>query len=252
MTRVIGWRSEREAAEQAGRVAGQILLDRLGKAAVRMKGPNDPVTEADHAAQDAIYRCLRQRFPADHFLGEEDAQRVRPPGGRCWIVDPLDGTTNYIHGLPLFCVSIGLEVDGRLVVGVVFDPMRGELFSAAEGAGAAESGAALHVSAAVRLSEALVSVGLPTDLDRHSSVFPLFEETSRRCQSVRRLGSAALSLAYVAAGRIDAFWAHQLNCWDAAAGVVLVREAGGQVTNFPGAPYNPHQPSIVEIGRAHV
>ena len=209
-----------------------------GRFSIRSKGRNDFVTEADHAAQEAVQEVLLRRFPDDGFLGEEDAGVPRPQGRRRWIVDPLDGTTNYVHGFPFFCVSIGLEAAGKLVVGVVHDPIRKETFSAAAGGGAWCNSTALHVTGCPDLSDALLSVGLPADMEKVPDALGCFERLSKSARSLRRMGSAALSLAYVAAGRLDGYWAHHVHPWDAAGGIVLVREAGGIATNFGSSEYS--------------
>ncbi|MGL4462111.1 MAG: inositol monophosphatase family protein, partial [Planctomycetia bacterium] len=223
-----GYRAERETAEQAARQAGQILLDWMGKFSVRKKGVNDLVTEADNAAQESIQRLLQRAYPNDGFLGEETAAadfgRNDPAqqGRRRWIVDPLDGTTNYVHRIPFFCVSIGLEVEGRLVVGVIYDPLRKEMFSAAAGDGATLNGQRFQVSPEPNLNDGVISVGLPADPSTLPGAIDIFTDLSRQQMTLRRMGSAALSLAYTACGRFDGFWAESLKPWDAAGGVALV------------------------------
>lgn len=244
---MVGWTTERETAIAAAQQAGRILLEMAGKVSVQFKGRNDLVTEADRAAQEAIRQALARRYPAFAFLGEEGAatRPTREPGARRWIVDPLDGTTNFVHGLPFFSVAIALEVDGRIVVGVVHDPVRNECFSAAAGAGGYCNHAAIQVSATATLGDALVGVGMPADVASVPDSLAAFATLSHRVRSMRRLGSAALTLAYVAAGRLDGFWAHDLKPWDAAAGCVLIAEAGGRVTNLDESPYNLYTPDIV-------
>lgn len=229
--------SELDAAVQAARRAGQVLMDWSGRISVRFKAANDLVTEADSAAQETIQDLLFRRFPQDDFLGEEGIPK-KPSAARRWIVDPLDGTTNYVHGFPFFCVSIGLEIDGRLAVGVVYDPVRKECFSGAAGAGATCNGVPLRQSSAAALTHSLLCVGLPADLARFPTAMQKVERVSWKARSIRRMGSAALSLAYVAAGRLDGYWSPFLHPWDAAAGVVLVREAGGKATTFSGREYS--------------
>lgn len=239
------WKSERQVAVQAAQQAGAVLLDWAGRFTVQSKGVNDLVTEADHAAQKLIHQKLAFHFPNDDFLEEEGNRSLERSSPRRWIIDPLDGTTNFVHGLPLYCVSIGLEVAGELVVGVVYDPNRRETFAAAKGEGASCNGRRLQVSGSAKLNESLLCVGLPADLSDSPKAAESFNRMSYRARSVRRLGSAALSLAYLAGGRLDGYWASQLNPWDAAAGVVLVREAGGMVTNFQSTPYDLYRPDIV-------
>lgn len=248
MTGQLDWKSECEVAVQAARQAGQVLADWSGRFSVKQKGFNDLVTEADHAAQDAIRTVLGRRFPQDEFLGEESAQgpmAATTGGKRRWVVDPLDGTINYIHGIPLYCVSIGLEVGGRCVVGVVYDPVRKECFTATAGGPAQLNGVPIQVSGAARLADGLVTAGLPSDLAKNPGPGKQFLHVSTKCLSMRRFGSAALTLAYVAAGRAEAFYASNLHPWDAAGGVALIEAAGGRVTQLDGAPYNLYQPWIL-------
>lgn len=231
------WNSERETAVIAAKAAGNILLAKFGRAVVRMKGRNDPVSDADVAAQVEIEQAIRRRFPNDGFLGEESAARDDKAIARTWIVDPIDGTINYVHGFPFFAVSICLAVDGDPKVGVIFDPLHGELFVAAAGQGATCNQRPLQVSKAASIGEAMVVVGLPSDFQKQPYALPMFERVSVQCESVRRLGSAALAMAYVAAGRCDAFYSTQIQSWDVAAGVVLVREAGGAIGSIGGGTF---------------
>lgn len=245
MSSVDQWRTEKQVAIQAAQQAGKVLLDWAGRFTVRSKGVNDLVTEADHAAQKLIHQKLAFHFPGDDFLEEEGERQTEFLSSRRWIIDPLDGTTNYVHGLPLYCVSIALEADGELVVGVIHDPNRNECFAAAKGLGATCNGRMIQVSGASRLTDSLLCVGLPADLGNAPGAADAFARMSARSRSVRRLGTAALAMAYVAAGRLDGYWAANLHPWDAAAGVILIREAGGQVTNFTGNPYDLYTPDIV-------
>ncbi|MFO0946763.1 MAG: inositol monophosphatase family protein [Planctomycetota bacterium] len=239
------WNLERETAVQAARQAGRVLMDWSGRITVRTKGLNDLVTEADHASQEVLSEFLRRRFPSDGFVGEEGQQRTNASAPRRWIVDPLDGTTNFVHGLPFYCVSIGLEVNGRLVVGVIYDPVRQECFSAASGGGASCNGVSIQVSATATLSDSLICGGAPADPQFHAAANAGFLRISSRARSVRRLGSAALALAYVAAGRLDGYWAVSLQPWDSAAGVLIVQEAGGRVTNFDQSEFDLYTPDLV-------
>jgi myo-inositol-1(or 4)-monophosphatase len=241
------WDSEPEAASQAAQQAGQILLDWAGRFSIQRKAVNDLVTEADHAAQAAIQKRLQRQFPNDAFLGEESPPATPSTRGqaRRWIVDPLDGTTNYVHGLPFYCVSIGLEANSELVVGIVYDPIRKECFTAAKGRGAKRNGVPIHVSDTSVLRDGLVGVGLPTDMTANSVPGAIMLRQSTETRAMRRLGSAALALAYVAAGRLDAFWGHTLNPWDSAGGAVLVREAGGRATNHNGRDYSADDPDLL-------
>src|SRR5262249_15505573 len=184
-------------------------------------------------------------FPGHDFLGEEGPGAKARPGPDApptWIVDPLDGTTNYVHDCPLYCVSIGLQVADEVVVGVVFDPARQEMFAAAQGQGAWLGSRRLQTSPASHLGEALLATGFPPDLRGQERTLEWFRYFSLRARSLRRTGSTALNLAYVAAGRFDGYWAFDNHPWDVAGGVVLVREAGGIVTNVDGSPFDPHSP----------
>ncbi len=232
-------REHLEVAAEAARQAGAVLESWRQRFAVREKGRFDLVTDADVAAQQAIQTHLRQRYPHHGFLGEEArAPTHRSAGQPTWIVDPLDGTTNYVHDCPCYAVSIGLEHEGELWTGVIFDPSRDELFTAARGQGAWLNGRRLRTTQASRLGQALLSTGFPPDLRGQEHTLAAWRDFSLRTRSLRRTGSTALNLAYVAAGRHDGFWTYQAHPWDAAAGAVLVREAGGIVTNINGAPYD--------------
>ena len=208
------------------------------------KGPIDLVTAADLAAERAFRDLVGRRFPAHQVLGEEGGASDRPGEFR-WIIDPLDGTTNFAHGVALFTVSIALEIAGRVDVAVVFDPMAEELYTAERGEGARLNGQRTRVSESAVLIDSLLCTGFPysvrDDLARHVSVFSAFLGSSR---AVRRLGSAALDLCYVAAGRLDGFWEDRLHPWDIAAGALIVEEAGGLVSDFAGDP--------VDLGRGQI
>jgi len=200
------------------------------------KGPIDLVTAADLSAEREFRDLIAGRFPGHAVLGEE-GEPPAPGAAYRWIVDPLDGTTNFAHGIALFCVSIALEVNGRVEVAAVFDPMAEELFTAERGGGARLNGRRISVSSTDRLIDALLCTGFPysvrDDLQAHVSVFGAF---LGRARAVRRLGSAALDLCYVAAGRFDGFWEDRLHPWDIAAGALIVEEAGGRVVDFDGGP----------------
>lgn len=208
------------------------------------KGDVDLVTVADRAAEKLIRDRLAEVFPEHGIYGEEGT-RDRLESEYRWYVDPLDGTTNFAHGFPQFCVSLGLErrlpglradEDGTLEAGVIYDPLRDELFTAERGQGALLNGKALRVSRTGELAEALVSTGFPSRKRHASPNIHFYHEFTLRSHGVRRAGSAALDLAYVAAGRLDAFWEFNLNPWDTAAGILIVHEAGGRVTDFAGGP----------------
>lgn len=229
------------AAEEAAREAGRGLLELVGTSLdVRRKGAVDLVTRADRASEERILRLVRERFPDHSILAEEGGGEAAPAGGPfLWVIDPLDGTTNFAHGLPIWSVSIGVLHEGRPVVGVVYDPTREECFTAVRGRGAHCNGRALRVSSAAELDEALLITGFPYDI-RTSPVNNLdhFEHFMLRARAVRRLGSAALDLCYVAAGRFDGFWELKLHPWDVAAGALIVEEAGGEVSRFGGEPWD--------------
>lgn len=223
-----------EVARRAARSGGQQLLNWRGRFAVREKGPADLVTEADLAAQKAVRETLLAAFPEHGFLGEEEGASTVGRDGYRWIVDPLDGTTNYVHGLPQFCTSIGLERAGKLLCGVVYDPSADECYAAAAGQGADLNGTPLRVSRVEKLSQAMVAASFPPRVDRQNPVIAEFLNVVEQAQAVRRMGSSALNLCYVAAGRLDAYWAKDTKTWDVAAGWLLVREAGGVVTHYDG------------------
>lgn len=245
--------------ERAARAAGAVLLDWQGRINAREKGPADLITEADLAAQATVRDIVLTAFPDHDFLGEEDglpasgepieqicpSNRTNEEPRYRWIVDPLDGTTNYVHGMPCFCVSIGLERDGEPVLGAVLDPVAQELFTATQGDGARLNGRLINASDVDRLDRAMVAASFPPNVPRGALAITHFVEVLHRCQAIRRLGSAALSLAYVAAGRLDAYWATTVNAWDVAAGIVLVREAGGVVTAVDGGPIDLDRPKFL-------
>lgn len=248
MTAPAIFQSYLEAAREAARRAASVLGEWRKRFSVREKGRFDLVTDADLASQRVIRDFLSSRFPDHDFLGEEDESPRTRPGPQApptWIVDPLDGTTNYVHDCPLFCVSIGLQVEGELVVGVVYEPSRDEMFSAARGLGAWMNEGRLQTSAAGTLEEALLATGFPPDLRGQEHTLEWWRYLSFRARSLRRTGSTALNLAYVAAGRFDGFWAFDNHVWDVAGGVVIVREAGGLVTNVDGSTYDPFTPDAL-------
>lgn len=196
----------------------------------------DLVTKVDTLAEEKIRDILLSAYPEHVVLGEEQGQPGGESRGR-WIVDPLDGTLNYAHGFPFYCVSIALELDGTVEVGVVLDSVRGELFTATRGGGAFLNGVPLRVSRETELSKAMLATGFAYSLEALSENVEIFARMLPQVRSVRRPGAAALDLCYVAAGRLDGFWELKLNPWDVAAGVLIIREAGGAVTDGAGAPY---------------
>ncbi len=230
-------RKRLEVAIEAALAAGSILRELMGKVAMEFKGEIDVVTEADRRAEEAIISRLRRAFPGEGIWAEESGRREGEGQAR-WLIDPLDGTSNYAHGLPIFAVSIAAEVDGELEVGVVYDPCRDELFTAARGGGAWLNGRPLRVSGEGELRRSLLVTGFPYDVRvNEENNLDHFTNFTFSAQAVRRLGSAALDLAYVAAGRFDGYWETRLNPWDMAAGVLLVLEAGGRVTDLLGRPW---------------
>jgi myo-inositol-1(or 4)-monophosphatase len=237
-----------DACLESAQAAGQVLLDRLGKVSVRQKGPGDLVTEADFAAQQCIREIVTGRFPAHGFIGEEGPAATADNAEFVWYVDPLDGTTNYVHGLKHFAVSIGIARRGELVCGVVFDPTVNECFAAEQGAGATLNGQPIRTSAVTELSDALVAVSLPVHSRRGEQPLEQVLDVVAIAPGVRRLGSAALNMCYVAAGRVDAYWDVKANAWDVAAGVVIVREAGGVVTSLNGGAFTLDRPAPVAAG----
>ncbi len=238
---------------EAARAAGHVLLDWQSRFSVREKGRNDLVTEADDAAQEVIREILLKAIPDHDFLGEEEAadrkQQGLPNPPRSspfrWIVDPLDGTANYVHGLPAYAVSIALERGQDLLCGCVFDPSSSECFTAVAGQGAALNGKPIRVSHCQSLASAMVAVSFPPNVPRGSIEITRFVEVLHAAQSVRRLGSAALNLCYIGAARLDSYWATSVSSWDVAAGVLIVREAGGIVTDIRGTPLEIDRPEFV-------
>jgi myo-inositol-1(or 4)-monophosphatase len=229
-----------EVAVDAAREAGAILLSEADRPVkITYKGEVDLVTEADRKSEAAVVARLRSHFPLHAIVGEEGGEGGAPAGARyCWYVDPLDGTTNFAHGYPCFAVSIGLLEEGEPLVGVVLDPSRDELFTAMRGEGAYLNSKRIHVSNVEELAKSLVATGFPTHKRSSNPNINYYWQYTLRSHGVRRDGSAALDLCSVACGRFDGFWEFGLKSWDTAAGMLLVREAGGMVTDFRGRPYN--------------
>ena len=234
-----------QAAEEAARLGGQILRQWQAKFTVREKSRANLVTDADFAAQRAIHEFLHRRFPSHGFLGEEELFVDKGESPYRWIIDPLDGTTNFVHGFPYFAVSIGLECHGELIVGAIYDPSHDEMFLAAQGEGASLNRRRLVCSDVPRVSEALLIASLPVATDVHDQAVQRFLRMVVAAQTVQRTGSAALNLAYVAAGRVDGFWSTSLKPWDMAAGVVLVREAGGTISQLDQSPFSVNHPNLL-------
>jgi myo-inositol-1(or 4)-monophosphatase len=221
----------REVCEGAARAGGEELLAWRGRFRVEEKAHHDYVTDADRASQQAVRQVIFAHFPDHGFLGEEDPHPAELDKPYCWVVDPLDGTTNYVHDFPFFAVSVAVAEAGRLVAATILDPLRNECFTALRGEGARLNGQPLAVSRTAEAADALVAVSFPPHTELDSPDVAAFLRVAPRCQAVRRTGSAALNLAYVACGRLDAHWAHAIHPWDSAAGVLLVEEAGGVVTD---------------------
>jgi myo-inositol-1(or 4)-monophosphatase len=226
-----------DLAVRVARKAGQVLPKRLGRTQrIDYKGAVNLVTEMDLLSEKIIVSEIRRQYPEHGFLAEEKAREQTVSPYR-WIIDPLDGTTNYAHGYPIYGVSIALEKKGEIVLGVVYDPSRDELFVAQKGKGARLNGRRIRVSSIPNLSRSLLATGFPYDLrDNPVNNFDHFQNFAYRVHAVRRSGSAALDLCYVAAGRFDGFWEMKLGPWDLAAGSLMVREAGGKVSDFHGRP----------------
>jgi len=228
-----------DAAVELAHEAGAILLEGYGRAhAPERKGRIDLVTEYDRRSERLLIERITRRFPAHAILAEESGNHEAPGSTTRWIIDPLDGTTNFAHNYPFFGVSIAVETRGELAAGAVFDPVRGEMFAAARGEGATLNARPIRVSDVERIEDALLVTGFPYDVREHPElILPLFHAFLVRAQGVRRDGSAALNLCYLANGRFDGFWESSLSAWDMAAGVLIVREAGGTVTDFSGGPF---------------
>ena len=237
-------------AIETAREAGRVLAERFGRASLEVthKGDIDLVTESDLAAERLIVERIRSYYPRHGILAEESGTAEHAGAATSaykWIVDPLDGTTNYAHGYPCFCVSIALEYEGELVIGVIYDPTRDEMFAAERGAGATLNGRRIRVSEINDLNEAMLCTGYPYDVRGRDNFVRNFKNFILHAQGVRRDGSAALDLAYVACGRFDGFWEEGLNPWDVAAGVVLIEEAGGRVSRYDGSPFHIYTPPIM-------
>jgi myo-inositol-1(or 4)-monophosphatase len=243
-------------AIQTARAAGHLLAERFGRAlSISNKSELDLVTEADLASERLIIERIKTNYPRHSILAEESGASAPadPLASEWrWIVDPLDGTTNYAHGYPCFCVSMGLEHKGRLELGVIYDPVRDELFTAERGQGAALNGRRIQVSQTRALNSALLCTGFPYDVRQRSEFARHFTNFIMNAQGVRRDGSAALDLAYVACGRFDGFWEEGLHPWDVAGAVLMIEEAGGRVSNYDGADFeNYRAPILASNGLVH-
>ncbi|MEB3283776.1 MAG: inositol monophosphatase family protein [Candidatus Sericytochromatia bacterium] len=242
-----------EFAIETARAAGKLLREGLNQPrTIRFKGAIDLVTEMDIAAEKIILEAIRANFPGHAILSEEAGAAVPGNSEYRWVVDPLDGTTNYAHGLPLFCVSIGLEHAGTPVLGVIYAPVLDEMYAAELGKGATLNGQPIEVSKTASLERALLVTGFPYDVQIKSSNLKHFSSFIHSVQAVRRLGSAALDLSWVAAGRFDGFWEPRLAPWDLCAGSLLVQEAGGRVTGYDGSAFSIYGKEVLASnGRIH-
>jgi myo-inositol-1(or 4)-monophosphatase len=233
-----------ETAEAIAREAGALLMDYFGRVSFELKGEFDLVTEADKASEKLVVERLVKHFPQHSIMAEEGGGHENPSEYR-WYVDPLDGTTNFAHGYPVFNVTLALEKAGEMIAGVVFDPTRNEMFRAEKGGGTFLNERRVSVSKAARLQDSLVSTGFPSQ-NRHSNAnIHFYHQMAMSTHGVRRGGSAAIDLAYVACGRLEAFWEFGLKPWDLAAGVLLVHEAGGRLTTMHGERHRIGAPTLL-------
>ena len=234
-----------ETAVKAAHAGGGVLQDWIGSFSVTEKRKADLVTEADHASQKLIHEIVSTRFPDHGFLGEEGLCEESATSDYRWVIDPLDGTSNYVHGFPYYAVSIGIQKCNELVAAIVFDPNRQETFSAAKGAGAHLNDRPMKTSGETTTSMAMAMASLPIGAAATDPAVNRFLKSMSHLQTVQRSGSAAMNLACLACGRIDAFWSTSLKPWDMAAGVLLVQEAGGVVTAIDGSPIDIMVPSLL-------
>jgi len=216
------------------------------------EGINNLVTEADHASEKVIFEIIKNEFP-DHFILSEEAGEIARDSNYKWIIDPIDGTVNFAHGIPICCVSIGLELDGEMIMGAVYNPFIHEFYFAQKGYGASLNDKRIYVSEENEVMKSCLVTGFPYSyLDQPNGPLDVFSRLIRKGVPVRRLGSAAMDLCWVAAGRFDGFYEHKLQAWDSAAGFLIVQEAGGRVSDFSGKKYSPYQPHIVASnGKIH-
>lgn len=241
------------AAAQAG--AAELMLRRDSRI-VSEKAPKDLVTDADLASQKAVRSVLEAAFPNYAFVGEEEGeneppisvQNDAPDAPPCWVVDPLDGTVNFVHRLQNFAVSIGLYAAGKMRLGVILDPVYGELFTAIDGHGATCNGRAMSSSRCAAIDDALVACSFPAGIDRTSPEIGRFVDVLEKCRSLRRLGSCALNMCYVADGRLDAYWATSVQPWDSAAGIVIARESGATISRYDGGTLDDWKPQFCVAG----
>lgn len=234
--------------------AGKILQQYFQKDLIitHKEGINNLVTEADHASEKVIIESIKKDFP-DHFILSEEVGEIVMDSAYKWIIDPIDGTVNFANGIPICCVSIALEYNGEMILGAVYNPFLQELFFAEKGKGSTLNGKKINVSNKTEVEKSILVTGFPyTYLDMPNSPLQIFERFIRKGIPVRRLGSAAIDLCWVAAGRFDGFYEHKLQAWDSAAGFLMVEEAGGKVTDFTGQRYSPYQPHLLATnGKIH-
>lgn len=242
-------------AQKAALEAGEMLKDGFGTTfrIDNKEGRHNLVTEYDHKAEKHIINCIKAQFPDHIFLAEESGATGTPAETVRWIIDPLDGTVNFAHSIPIFCVSIAAERAGELLCGVIYAPMTDELFIGTKGGGAFLNGQSLSVSSTDKLDDAILVTGFPYNAwENPNNCIDHFSSFVRMGLPVRRLGSAAIDLAYLAAGRFDGYWEVSLNSWDVAAGKLLLQEAGGMMTQYDGAPHNLHTGTMLATnGRIH-
>ena len=233
--------------------AGGLLMEKLHSSLeIHYKGDINLVTEADKMSENLIIGAIRRQFP-DHGILSEESPAILDGSTMRWIIDPLDGTTNYAHGYPVFCVSIALEKNGSIILGVVYDPTRNDTFVAVRNEGAYLNGKKLAVSQTSKLTGSLLATGFPYDIrDSRENNLDNFNTMAKEVQAIRRAGAAALDMAYVAAGRFDGFWELKLNPWDTAAACLMIEEAGGKISDIFGRPWNLLSPHILASnGRIH-
>lgn len=235
----------RAFAESLAVGAGRILREHQGTAfRIEYKGEIDLVTEVDRASEAYLRQRIAETYPEHEILGEEEGLTSSGSAYR-WILDPVDGTTNYAHGFPYYCVSVGLEFEGQIIAGAIYNPSLDELFSAARGHGATLNGKPIKVSTVDELRRSLLTTGFPYNVIQKGSNFPNFERFLYLCQAVRRAGSAALDLCHVACGRYDGFWEAGLSPWDVAAGSLIVEEAGGRMSNYRGGTFDSYAKELL-------
>ncbi len=245
-----------EVAIAAARAGAIELMLRRDSRIVSEKGPKDLVTDADLASQTAIRNVLQPEFPSYAFVGEEAGENDPPAAvlaGKqdappCWVVDPLDGTVNFVHRLQNFAVSIGLYAAGKMRLGVIYDPVYNELFTAVDGQGAHCNGQPMASSRCELIEDALIACSFPAGIDRSSPEIGRFVDVLEKCQSLRRLGSCALNMCYVADGRLDGYWATSVSAWDSAAGIVIARESGATISRYDGGLLDDWKPKFCVAG----